>query len=327
MLERVGSERPSGSPSVVGSVGGMKIAVTGASGLVGRALCERLGALGHEVVKVVRRAVPAGETGAVAWDPSAGTIDRDGLDGLDGVVHLAGAGIADKRWTPGHKAAILDSRVAGTSLLARTLAGLASPPPVLLSGSAIGFYGSRGDELLTESSAIGGGFLADVVGKWEAASRPAADAGIRTVTLRTGIVLSRDGGALKKQLLPFKLGLGGRVGSGRQWMSWITIDDEVAAIVHLLTATNVAGPVNLSAPNPVTQAVFADNLGRALHRPTILPTPVFLVKAALGGELVDELLLASQRVVPEQLVDSGFVFTHPELDAALDQTVHRDGQD
>ncbi len=305
----------------------MKIAVTGASGLIGRALCETLVSQGHEVVKVVRRVVPPSETGTVAWDPSTGVIDAAGLEGLDGVVHLAGAGIAERRWTPAHKASILDSRVAGTNLLARTLAGLASPPSVLLSGSAIGFYGDRGDELLTESSAIGTGFLAEVVGKWEVASRPAVDAGIRTVALRTGIVLSINGGALKKQLLPFKLGLGGKVGTGRQWMSWITLHDEVAAIIHLLTASDVSGPVNLAAPGPVTQADFADSLGRALHRPTILPTPVFLVKAALGRELVDELLLASQRVDGRRLVDSGLTFTHPELDGALDHMVRRDSRD
>jgi uncharacterized protein (TIGR01777 family) len=291
--------------------------------MVGRALCETLVGQGHDVVKLVRRPVRTGEVGAIAWDPAAGAIDAAGLEGLDGVVHLAGAGIADHRWTPSQKAAILDSRVQGTGLLARTLAGLASPPPVMLSGSAIGIYGTRDDEMLTERSPAGDGFLADVVEQWEAASQPAAEAGIRTVNLRTGIVLSRRGGALKKQLLPFKLGLGGRVGSGRQWMSWITIDDEIAAIVHLLGADGVSGPVNLTAPQPVTQIDFARTLGRVLHRPTVLPTPVFLVKAALGADLVDELLLASQRVSSTELIDSGFVFAHPDLETGLRAMVGR----
>ncbi len=250
------------------------------------------------------------------WSPAEGTLDPGALDGVDAVVHLAGAGIADHRWTDDYKRAIRDSRLDGTALLARTIAAMAHPPAVLLSGSAVGVYGARGDELLDESSAPGTGFLADVCVAWEAATAPAADAGVRVAHLRSGVVLSGDGGALKKQLPLFKLGLGGKMGSGEQWQSWISIDDEVGAIVHLLSSS-VSGPVNLTAPNPVTNAEFTDALGTALHRPTVLPIPKFGPRLLLGAELADNLLFTGQRVVPNVLIADGYEFRHPDLADAL----------
>ncbi|HEX5586385.1 MAG TPA: TIGR01777 family oxidoreductase [Acidimicrobiia bacterium] len=293
----------------------MDVLVTGSHGFIASALIPRLRAHGHRVVRLVRR--DAAGPDEVRWDPDADEIDTGGLVGIDAVVHLAGAGIGDKKWTPARKALILESRTRGTGLLARTLAGLAHPPPVLISGSAVGYYGNRGDELLTEESAPGADFTAEVCQAWEAATAPAAEAGIRVVTVRTGIVLSPDGGVLKRLLLPFKLGLGGRVASGKQYMSWITIDDEVGAIVHLLTADDVHGPVNLTAPNPATNAELTDALGRALHRPTVLPTPLAPLKVLYGSELVQSLLVDGQRVSSAKLVASGYAFAHPELDDAL----------
>jgi uncharacterized protein (TIGR01777 family) len=290
------------------------VLVTGSHGLIGSALIPRLRADGHRVARLVRGAPEGGDD--VRWDPRAGTIDAAGLEGIDAVVHLAGAGIGDKKWTDDRKQLILESRTQGTSLLARTLAGLDRKPSVLLSGSAIGIYGDRGDEPLTEASAPGTGFTAEVCTAWEAATAPAEEAGIRVAHLRTGIVLSAHGGALGRMLTPFKLGIGGRMGSGKQYMSWISIDDEVGAIRHLLTS-DVAGPVNLTAPNPATNAEFTAALGGALHRPTKLPTPMFPLKALYGGELVQSLLLDGQRVLPAALVASGYGFALPDLDRAL----------
>ncbi len=298
----------------------MRIALSGSSGLIGSALARSLRDDGHEVLRLVRR--PSDEPGSVRWDPEAGTIDAGALEGIDGLVHLAGEGIADKRWNDPQKRRILESRTKGTGLIARTLAGLARKPAVLVSASAIGVYGDRGDEVLTETSPPGQGFLADVVVAWEAATAPAAEAGIRVATARTGIVLSADGGALAKQLLPFKLGLGGRLGSGKQWWSWISIADEVGAIRWLLEH-DVAGPVNLTAPGPVTNAEFAKALGRALHRPTLLPTPSLAPRLLLGRELADELLYVSQRVVPAVLTDRGFSFQHPDIGNALQAVLSR----
>jgi uncharacterized protein (TIGR01777 family) len=238
-------------------------------------------------------------------------------------VHLAGVGIADKRWSAAQKRAILDSRTQGTSLIARTLAGLSRPPAVLVSASAIGYYGDRDDEELTEASGPGTGFLADVCVQWEAATAPAGDAGVRVAMIRTGIVLSADGGALAKQLPLFRLGLGGPFGSGRQYQSWIALEDEVAAIVHLLGA-DVAGPFNLTAPNPVTSAEFAGTLGRVLHRPAVLRVPRFGPALLLGGELAENLLYSSQRVLPRALESSGYRFAHPELEPYLRHLVGRD---
>ena len=292
----------------------MRIAITGSSGLIGTALSRRLAALDHTVVPVVRRAARDGE---ISWSPSDGTIDRGAFDGIDAVVHLAGAGIGDKRWTDDYKRTLLDSRTKGTQLVVDAIASAENGPNVLLSGSAIGFYGARGDEELDEISTSGDGFLADLCVQWEELAAPAEQAGARVAYLRTGIGLSNAGGALKKQLPLFKFGLGGKMGSGDQWQSWISIDDEVEAIVHLLTA-DISGPVNLTAPNPVTNAEFTDTLGKVLHRPTFLPIPKFGPKLVLGAELADNLLFSGQRVLPAVLLgDDGFSFTHPDLETAL----------
>jgi uncharacterized protein (TIGR01777 family) len=293
----------------------VNVLVTGSHGLIGSALIPKLRADGARVLRLVR-GEPEGSDD-VRWDPVAGTIDADGLEGVDAVVHLAGAGIADKKWTPDRKRLILESRTRATDLLARTLAGLTRPPAVLVSGSAVGYYGNRGDTVLTEESAAGDDFTAQVCVAWEGATAPAAEAGIRVVTIRTGIVLAAHGGALHQMLLPFKLGLGGRLGSGRQYLSWIALDDHVDAVRHLLAAETVSGPVNLTAPNPATNAEFTRALGGALHRPTRLPTPLLPLKAIYGSELVQHLLVEGQRVVPSVLAASGFAFTYPEVDAAL----------
>ena len=288
----------------------MRIVVSGASGLIGSALVPRLNAHGHDVVRLVRRNAKTGES---TWDPARGVIDANVIEGADAVIHLSGAGIGDKRWSNSYKREILDSRVKSTKLLASVIAGAAKRPSVFLSGSAIGFYGARGDELLHETAAGGTGFLADVCKQWEDAT---VGADVRTVLLRTGIVLSPKGGALKKQLPLFRAGLGGKFGRGSQWQSWISIDDEVAAIEHLLTA-NVQGPVNLTAPAPVTNAQFAAIMGKVLRRPALLPVPAFGPKLLLGGELADALLFTGQRVIPAALSASGFEFAHPTLEIAL----------
>jgi len=299
----------------------MHVAITGATGLIGTALTRRLQGDGHTVVPVVRRPVGTGD-GAIRWDPDAGTIDVGGFDGVDAVVHLAGAGIGDKRWTDERKRVVLESRTKGTDLLATTLAGLDRPPAVLVSGSAIGYYGDRGDEVLTEQSAPGDDFLASICVPWEAAAQPAADAGIRVATIRTGIVLSTDGGALPKLLPLFKLGLGGKYGSGRQWWSWVTLDDELAAIAFLLDH-DVRGPVNVTAPGAVTNADFAKALGHVLHRPSVLPVPAFGPKLVVGGELAQALLFTSARVQPTVLEAAGFTFANPDLDGALRAVLDR----
>ncbi|HET9690917.1 MAG TPA: TIGR01777 family oxidoreductase [Acidimicrobiales bacterium] len=297
----------------------MRIAVTGSTGLIGSALATALGDAGHEVVRVVR-----GDAGPhdVHWDPAAGSIDAARLAGIDAAVHLAGASIL-RRWTPAGKAAVLDSRVQGTSLLARTLAALDPAPKVLVSGSAIGWYGVRGAEELDESSRPGSGFLADVCRQWEAAAAPAQEAGIRTVFARTGVVQSGHGGALKPQKLVWSLGLGGRLGDGRQYVSWISLDDEVGALVHALTADGLEGPVNLTAPAPATNAEFTRSLGRALHRPTPMVVPAFALRTVLGAELADQMLLGGQRVLPHALEASGYTFRHRDLDSCLADVVHR----
>jgi uncharacterized protein (TIGR01777 family) len=293
----------------------MKIAVTGSHGLIARHLLPELGAAGHEVIRLVRGG--GTDPGTVAWDPAAGTVDAAGLTGIDAAIHLAGVGIAGTRWTAAHKQAVVDSRTEGTSLLARTLAALDPKPGVLLSASAIGFYGDRDDELLTERSSSGSGFLAEVCRRWEAAAAPASAAGIRTALLRTGIVQAADGGALKTQLPIFRVGLGARFGRGRQWVSWISIADEVGAILHALADPSIEGPVNLTAPHPVTNAEYTAALGRALHRPAVLSAPPLAVKVLLGPEMASEMLLASQRVEPGVLERTGYQWRHPTLDDAL----------
>ena len=292
----------------------MRVAITGSTGLIGSALRPHLESLGHEVIRVVRGTSSGTD---ISWAPAEGRIDRHSLDGVDAVVHLAGAGIADKRWTDDYKRELLESRTKGTTLISEAIASADNGPKVFLSGSATGIYGPRGNEDLTEQSAPGDGFLADICMQWEGATAPAEAAGVRVVHLRTGIVLSAEGGALKKQLPLFKFGLGGKMGSGDQWLSWISIDDEVAAITHLLT-TDTAGAVNLTAPKPVTNAEFTDILGDVLHRPTFLPIPKFGPKLLLGGELADNLLFTGQKVLPAVLdADDGFSFRHPDLATAL----------
>ena len=293
----------------------MDVLVTGSHGLIGSALIRTLRTDGSRVRRLVR-SEPEG-TDDVRWDPIAGAVDSARLEGLDAVVHLAGAGIGDRRWTPARKQLILDSRARGTRLLSETLASLARKPAVLVSGSAVGYYGDRGDDLLTEDSGSGDGFTAEVCRAWEVATAPAAHAGIRVVTIRTGIVLDARGGALARMLLPFRLGLGGRIGSGRQYMSWIALDDEVGAILHAIRNPALSGPVNLTAANPVTNAQFTAALGHAVHRPTLLPTPLLALKAVYGGELVQNLLVAGQRVLPRRLESTGYEFAYPELDSAL----------
>jgi uncharacterized protein len=294
----------------------MQIAITGASGLIGTALARSLREGGHRVHPLVRR--PSGEPGAIRWDPAAGTIEAEALEGVDAVVHLAGAGIGDKRWSTDRKREILESRTRGTDLIARTLAGLSSPPATLVSGSAVGYYGSPGDEVVTELSAAGDDFVAGVVQAWEAAAQPAVDAGMRTVFLRTAPVLSGAGGILPRMALPFRLFVGGRLGSGRQWMSWVSLDDAVGVIRFVLARDDISGPVNVVSPEPVTNAEMAATIGAVLHRPSAIPVPAFGPRLLLGREMADELLFVSQRVRPAVLVDAGYPFAHPDLTTALE---------
>jgi uncharacterized protein (TIGR01777 family) len=293
----------------------MDIAITGASGLIGTALSASLTSQGHRPIALVRRAAKAGAD-EIQWDPAGGTIDAASLDGIDAVVHLAGAGIGDKRWTDDRKKVIRDSRTEGTSVLATALAGLSAKPSVFVSGSGIGYYGSQGDSVLTEADPAGTGFLADVCVEWEAATAPASDAGIRTALARTSVVMSDQGGTLKKQLLLFKLGLGGRFGPGTQWLSWISLTDEVRALEFMIT-NDIAGPVNLCAPNPVTNLEFTKALGSVLKRPTLVPVPLFGPKLLFGSELVEQLILASQKGMPSVLTNAGFTFEDPELEPTL----------
>jgi uncharacterized protein (TIGR01777 family) len=285
----------------------MKVAVTGSTGLVGSALISVLAGAGHDVIRLRR---------PVQWDPEKGFVDAAAIRNVDAIVHLAGESIASGRWTSARKKRIRDSRVQGTRLLADAIGRLQPLPKVFVSASAIGYYGDRGDELLREDSSAGQGFLPDVCKQWEAATDPATRAGVRVVHLRTGLVLSAKGGALRKMLTPFKLGVGGVIGSGRQYWSWISIDDVCGAILHCIHASTVHGPVNIVAPSPTTNAEFTKTLGRVLGRPTIFPMPAFAARLALG-EMADELLLASARVEPAKLLASRFVFRHRELDAAL----------
>lgn len=291
----------------------MRIGITGASGLIGSALVPALRSEGHEVVRFVRGA--AGGSDERSWDPGARRLDPGDLADLDAVIHLAGAGVADKRWSDSRKKVVLDSRVDGTTAVATAMAA-AQGPRVLLSASAVGFYGDTGDRLTDESGSTGEGFLAEVCRQWEAATKPAEAAGIRVAHLRTGIVLSSEGGIIGKQLLLYKLGLGAPLGGGRQWTSWISLRDEVAAVRHLLTA-EVSGPVNLVGPAPVTNQQFTKALGRALHRPTLpIAVPGFVLKAAVG-QFADEAILIGQRLEPKVLQDSGFTFADRDVDSAL----------
>jgi len=293
----------------------MKVLVSGSTGLVGSTLVPFLTSEGHSITRLVR-AKKASNGPQVEWDPVTGAVDKALLEGYDAVVHLAGDNIASGRWTAEKKATIRDSRVNGTRFLCQALAGLESPPGVLVSASAIGYYGNRGDELLTETSGPGQAFLSDVCLKWEAATEAAAQKGIRVVSLRIGVVLSTKGGALSKMLPPFQLGMGGVIGSGRQYMSWIAVDDVAGVIHHVLANEQLSGPVNAVAPNPVTSSEFTRALGKVLSRPTIFPVPEFACRLAFG-EMADEILLASTRVEAGKLKVSGYSFRYPEIEGAL----------
>jgi uncharacterized protein len=299
----------------------MLVAVTGASGLIGTAVVRRLQAEGHQVLRLTRSR-PSGPD-QVQWDPMAGRLDPDALAKADAVVHLAARNIGDRlRWTAATKRDLLQTRVEGTGLVAGTMAGLTEGPRVLVCASGIGFYGDRGDEVLTEASSGGHGFLADVVRRWEEAADPARAAGLRVVHLRTGPVQTAAGAGLPKQALMFRLGVGGRLGSGRQWLSWISLDDIAGAYLHVLTRQDLDGPVNAVAPNPVTNAEFTATLARILHRPAVLHIPAFGPRLVLG-EAADELLFVSQRARPARLQATGYRFQFPELEPALRQTLGR----
>jgi len=290
----------------------VRVVVSGASGLIGTALVPALRAHGHEVIRLVRREPGAGDE--VRWDPAAGRLDSAHLEGVDAIVNLSGTNLG-KRWTAARKRAILASRVDTTALLASTAATLDPRPTVFLCAGGTGIYGDRGDEVLTEESDLGSGFLADVGKAWAAAADPARDTGIRVVTFRQGVVLAREGGALARMLTPFKLGVAGRIGTGRQWLSWVALEDLVTAYSFVLES-HLSGAVNLCAPSPVTNAQFAKALGKAVRRPTILPTPALAIRT-LYGEMGESVLLEGQRVLPARLLDAGFAFAAPTIDVAL----------
>jgi uncharacterized protein (TIGR01777 family) len=297
----------------------MRVLVSGAGGLIGAALVESLRAQDNQVRRLKR-----GHAGGydLTWNPEAGSLDAAALEGVDAVVHLAGENIAAGRWTPARRQRILHSRVGGTRLLSEKLAGLKHPPQVLVCASALGYYGDRGDEELREDSPPGKGFLAEVCRAWEGAAAPAREAGIRVAYLRFGMVLSARGGALARMLLPFRLGLGGRIGSGKQYLGWISLDDAVCAAEHLLEHRDLSGPFNAVAPHPCTNGEFTSALGQALRRPTFFPLPAWAARLALG-EMAQELLLSSIRALPVRLLGSGFSFTHPELAGTLRRLLGR----
>ncbi|WP_138902769.1 TIGR01777 family oxidoreductase [Streptomyces albidochromogenes] len=294
-------------------MGGMRIAVTGSTGLIGTALVRSLRADGHEVRRLVRRAATSREE--VTWDPGRQYVDADGLAGCEAVVHLAGAGVGDHRWTASYKREIRESRVLGTAAIAEAVAGLDTPPKVLVCGSAIGFYGDTGDRAVDEDAPPGDGFLSSVCVDWEEAAAPAREAGVRTVFARTGLVVAREGGAWGRLFPLFKAGLGGRLGSGRQYQSYIAMHDQVAALRHLIDTESLSGPVNLTAPRPVTNREITRAMGRVLKRPTLFTVPAPALRLALGEFSSD--VLVSQRVLPRQLEESGFSFAFPEIEDTL----------
>jgi uncharacterized protein (TIGR01777 family) len=291
----------------------MKVAVTGASGLIGSALVPHLRSRGDAVLRLVRR--PATAPDEVTWDPTAGTVDLAGLEGIDAVVHLAGAGVGDHRWTDAYKKTILDSRVDGTHTIVKAMAALDPRPRTLVAGSAIGWYGDTGDRAVDESAPAGAGFLADVVRAWEAAADPAQEAGIRVTHARTGLVVAKEGGAWAKLFPIFKLGLGGKLGSGRQYWSWISLRDEIRALTYLLDNESMVGPVNLTGPAPATNAEVTSAMGAVLGRPTLFPVPAFALKTVLG-EFSTE-ILSSARVIPAVLESSGFSWEDPTVESAI----------
>jgi len=290
------------------------ILISGAAGFIGTHLTEAFADLGHNVI-ILSRSAKSTKHNVINWKPESGKLDLSGITDLDAVVHLAGESIAG-RWTEEKKARIKNSRVKGTELLAEALGGLNKKPEVLISASAIGIYGDRGDEALTETSPPGDGFLSEVGVKWEEATEPAKEAGIRVCNIRIGLVLGNGGGALEKMILPFKLGLGGKIGGGGQYWSWISIDDLVGIIIYLMNNNNLEGPVNAVSPNPLTNSEFTSALGKALNRPAIIPLPAFAARGLLG-EMAQETMLSSTRVIPKKLLDAGFKFKYAELDDAL----------
>lgn len=292
------------------------VAIGGASGMIGKALIAALEQDGHVVRRLVRRPVK-NQASEIYWKPSVGEIDADALNGIDAVVHLGGIGLTDHRWSDNFKRQIRDSRVDSTRLLSATLAGLPHKPRVHVNASAIGYYGVRGDEPIDETSAGGKGFLADTCRDWEAATQTSWEAGIRVCQLRIGVVLSPDGGALSKMLTPFRMGVGGPVGSGKQYMSWVVLSDVVAAIQFALDHDPLHGAVNVTAPNPVTNREFAKALGEALHRPAVVPTPALAIRALVGREMADELLLGGAKIFPKRLEAEGFDFSCPDIHTAL----------
>lgn len=310
----VHAQHASGTAGAGSPVGTKTVVISGASGMVGSALREALDLRGDRVLRLGRAAATAKDQ--ASWDPAAGRIEADRLEGADSFVHLAGENIASKRWNARRKQELRDSRIEGTRLIAETIARLKQKPRVLVSASAIGYYGNRGDAMLGEDARPGEGFLADLCRDWEAATKPAVEAGVRVVTLRIGVVLSPRGGALKKMLLPFRLGAGGRMGSGGQYWSWISLEDLVGSILHCLDHQELSGPVNAVAPESLTNSDFTAVLAKAVRRPAIFPMPAFAARLVLG-EMAQELLLASARVAPLKLQESGYKFHHPTLDVAL----------
>lgn len=297
-----------------------RVIVSGSSGLIGRRLTDYLSNRGHRVHPLVRTEVRPGSR-EIHWNPRRGSIEREALEAADAVVHLAGENIAAGRWTAARKQRILGSRVEGTRFLCESLASLTAPPRVLLSASAVGYYGDCSAQPVDEQSSSGSGFLSRVCRQWEAATRPAQQAGIRVVHMRIGLVLAAEGGALSRMLTPFRMGLGGPVGNGRQYVSWIAIEDLVRCVEYIIGHDSLSGPVNTVAPNPVTNAVFAKTLGRVLHRPALAPLPALAVKAAFG-EMGQALLLQGARVLPGKLLDGGFEFRYADLESALHHELH-----
>jgi uncharacterized protein len=301
--------------------GTMRIAVTGSHGMIGSALVDALAGTGHHPIRLVR-STPSGPD-EIAWDPATGTIDAGSLEGVDAVVHLAGKHIGRPWWTSGYMAIVKDSRVRGTYLLAEALATLDRKPAVLVSASGIHYYGDRGDEILTEESGPGEGFLAEVVKGWEQATAPASEAGIRVANIRNAVVVSPTGGALAPMMIPLRLGLGGKLGSGAQYWSWVALDDHLAAVQHILATEDLSGPINVASPQPVRNADFVATIGRVLRRPTVLPVPGFALKLALGPQMANQMALFSQRVVPRKLEESGFRFAYPDLEGAFRHVLGR----